>query len=179
VGDRVSGRLSLYTVTPARTLSDARMSKEAARAARAYDRDWWVVVRRLQEPAVLGYETDTWFDSSATPLPPPVQVVKHWVDGREEVFRGARLSGVQRWLLRDIVAAGRSVETDYLAPLTPGDCGGMRPTEGVVSRARGPVVLVGEVELVPDPGDPMDVPVIEAPTPVVTGIGSTGGLGER
>jgi predicted Zn-dependent protease len=171
VGDRVSGRLSLYTVTPDRSVSDVKLTKTAARVARSYDRDWWVVVRRLQEPAVLGYDTDYWFDQAETPLPPPVQVVKRWADGREEVFRGARMSGVQRWLLRDIVAAGRAVETDYLAPLVPGDWGGMRPTEGVVSRAKGPVVLVGEVEIVPDPGDPMEVPVIPPPAPAVRAPG--------
>jgi TldD protein len=163
VGERTAGRLSLYEVDAPKAVSATKLASAAAKAARSYGRDWWLVVRRFQEPAVLEYETDVWFDHSDTPLPPPVVVVKRWADGREETFRGARLSGVERWLLRDIVAAGPSVQTSYLAPLMPDSWGGMRPTEGLVTRARAPEVLVGEVEVVPSPGDPMEVPAVPPP----------------
>lgn len=164
LGERAAGRVSLWAVDPARAVPAAKLEREAAKAARSYGRDWWIVVRRLQEPAVLGYRTDLWFDRAETPLPPPVVVVKQHADGREETFRGARLAGVERWLLRDILAAGPSVQADYLAPLLPDDWGGIGPTEGMVTRARAPAVLIGEVELVPDPGDPMDVPAVPPPS---------------
>lgn len=163
LGERAAGRLASYTVTPDRALSEVKLWKAAAKVARSYGRDWWVVVERFQEPAVLSYETDVWFDHDETPLPPPVVVKKRYADGREEVLRGARLAGVERWLLRDIVAAGPSVDVDYLAPLVAGDFGGMRPTEGLVTHARVPWLLVGEVELVPDPGDPMAAPAVPPP----------------
>lgn len=163
VGERPAGRVSLFTVDAPRAGSAAKLASAAARAARVYGRDWWLVVRRFQEPAVLGYETGAWFDAEETPLPPPVVVIKRWADGREEVYRGARLAGVERWLLRDISAAGPTVQADWLAPLLPGDWGGLRPTEGIVTRTRAPEVLVGEVEIVPDPGDPMNVPALPPP----------------
>lgn len=163
LGERAAGRLTALTVTPDRSLSEAKLWKAAAKAARAYGRDWWVVIDRLQEPSAMGFQTGVWFDVDETPLPPPVVVKKRWADGREEVLRSARLAGVQRWLLRDVVAAGPGVDADHLAPAIAGDWGGLRPTEGIVSHVRAPAVLIGEVELVPDPGDPMDKPVTPPP----------------
>ncbi len=155
VGRRAEGRASLLEVTPDRSRSASALRRRAMRLARAYGRDWVLVVRRLQEPAVLGLDPNApYYDprDAGTPLPPPMAVVRLFADGREEVLRGARFASVQRWILRDIVAAGAQIETDYLAPAS-GSYGGIAATEGMPSRVRAPAVLVGEVEIVPAPGD--------------------------
>lgn len=162
VGQRAEGRLSQFDVTPDRAVSDAKLHKLAIKTAKAYGRDSYLVVRRLQEPCVMGLGTDLWFDEDETPLPPPVQLVRRHLDGTEEVLRGAAFAGVERWLLRDVVAAGGSVEADFMAPLQ-GGYGGQAPTEGIASHVRAPSVLVGEVELVPVPGDPRELPALPPP----------------
>jgi hypothetical protein len=164
VGQRAEGRLSLFEVEPERQRSAAAMHRLALREARRYGRDWYLVVQRLQEPSILELGTELWFDETETPLPPPLAVVKRHADGTEEVFRSAGFAGVERWILRDMVAAGASVELDFMAPLQ-GGYGGLAPTEGIASRVRAPTVLVGEVELVPAPGDPRQVPTLEPPRP--------------
>jgi hypothetical protein len=106
--------------------------------------------------------TEFWFDEEETPLPPPVWVTRVRADGSEETLRGATFAGVERWMLRDILAAGAPLDQDYLAPMS-GSYGGLAPTEGMASRVRAPAVLIGEVELVPTPGDPRQLPALSPP----------------
>src|SRR5690606_26001193 len=102
-------------------------------------------------------------DDDGGALPQPLDVVRRYADGREERVRGVRFTGVQRFVLRDIVVAGESVETTFMAPFHPGGFLGMGPTEGMPTWVRAPEVLVGEMELVPEPGDPRELPVIPPP----------------
>ena len=89
-------------------------------------------------------------------------MVRRAADGTEQVLRGAAFAGIERWILRDIVAAGPATAADYMAPLQ-GDYGGMAPTEGIATHVRAPSVLVGEVELVPVAGDPRQLPSFPPP----------------
>jgi hypothetical protein len=164
VGRRASGRLSLTTVEPDRKRSETAVYKAAQKLARAYGRDWIFVVRRLQEPAVLGLSDEGRFEDSdqAVVLPPPVAIVRRYADGREEPLRGAAFAGVHRWVLRDIVAAGPVGHSDYMAPAS-GGYAGLGPTEGMPSRMTAPDVLVGEMELVPAPGDPRAIAALPPP----------------
>lgn len=165
VGSRAEGRASLTMVEPGSRLSDARLRKAALKVARSYGRDWFLVIRRLQEPAVRNLAPNSrriGMNRDHIELPPPVSVVRVYADGREEVLRGAAFASIDRWVLRDILGAGRQVQASYLAPLQSG-YGALSPTEGMPSWISAPEVLVGEVELVPMPGDARDVPLLPPP----------------
>ena len=164
LGNRPSGRVSQLDVTPDRHLSRAALVKRGLKLARAYGRDHVLVIDRLQEPAMLELGQDFWYDEDELPLPPPVSARRVYADGHEEVVRGVAFAAADRWLLRDIVAAGPRVEATWLAPAF-GGWGGLGPTEGLASWTASAEVLVGEVELVPRPGDPMDRTMIPPPSP--------------
>lgn len=168
LGRRAEGRASLTRVEPPSRASSARLRHAALKAARAYGRDWYVAVRRLQEPAVRRLAGHGALavagDGPASQLPPPVAIYKVYADGREEPLRGAHFANADRWLLRDVVAAGPQVGASYLAPFE-GTYRGLAPTEGLPSFVSAPEVLIGEVELVPTGADPTDAPVLPLPSP--------------
>jgi hypothetical protein len=148
-------------IDPDRRLSARALHKRAVKLAKAYDRDWYLVVRKLQDPAVrsIGQEYSMFAEASAA-LPPPVSVVRVYADGREEILRGARFAGVDRYLLRDIVGAGAQNRATWLASASSFGSGA---TTGLSTLTWAPDILVGEVEVVPAPGDPRDAPVVPAP----------------
>lgn len=160
---RLSGRNTLATVTPSRNRSRARLNKRALKLASAYGRDWYLRVDRLQEPAVrdLG-GGGGFFGGDEETLPRPVQLTRVYADGREERLRGARFAAVQRFALRDIAEAGPQVTGTFFLPSEPGE-GLYAPTGGLPTRLTAPEVLVGELEMVPTPADPNDVPLIPHP----------------
>lgn len=162
---RALGKPSLTEVSVKRTRSTRALRRRGLRLASSYGHDKVLVVRRLQEPATR--HLDGGFvslgDDGGLRLPPPVEVIFLHADGREESVRGARFSGVQRWLLRDIVAAGRPVTLDYLSPLD-GDYDALSPTAGAPCRLLAHDVLVGEMEVVPASGDPSEARVLPPPS---------------
>jgi len=164
VGQRARGRLSLTTIEPDKKRSTRALDHTADRLGHSYGRDWIIVVRRLQEPAILNLDDGSRFDDTegVVALPPPVAIVRRYDDGREEPLRGAAFAGVHRWVLRDIVAAGPVTSMDYMAAST-GGASTLGPTEGLPCRITGPEVLVGEMELVPTPGDPRAVAALPPP----------------
>lgn len=166
--DRALGRAMMMTVTPERHQSRRRLYRQGLRLARAYGRDYVVVVRRLEDPPVRGYADFAsrvslmiGADGSAT-LPMSLVAVRRYKDGREEPIRGAAFANVQRFALRDIAAAGPQRELTYLADLSPGDRSS-NLTAGFPTWLSAPEVLVGELELVPTSGDPKDIGVIPPP----------------
>jgi TldD protein len=161
-GSRAEARLSLTTVTPPRALGEAALHKAALRTAAAYGRDWYLLVRRLRDPAVMMYHTPLYVDASELPLPPPVEVVRVYADGRQERLRGAAFSQVDRYVLRDVIAAGKGAAVDYFAAFELGSYPS-DPVSGLAAQIVAPAVVVGEMELVPRPGDPADVAVLAPP----------------
>jgi TldD protein len=167
-GSRLSGRATQLLVEPDRHLSTAKLLKKALKLSASYGRDHVIVVRRLQEPAVLDLDPSGGFfffggsDGSDGALPPPVALVRVYADGREELVRGAAFAGVHRFVLRDLAAAGPQHVGTFMAPGNPG---GMTssPTEGMATWISAPSVLVGELEIVPQSGNPRDVPVLVRP----------------
>ena len=163
---RLSGRNTLATVTPPRHRSRARLNRRALKLASAYGRDWYLRVERLQEPAVRDLGSGGgFFGGDEETLPRPVAVVRVYADGRQERVRGARFSGVQRWALRDIAESGPQVQGTFFLPSEPGQ-GLYAPTGGLPTRLTVPEVLVGELEVLPTPADPNDVPLIPHPASV-------------
>jgi hypothetical protein len=161
-GSRAEARLSLTTVEPSRAVSQAALHKAALRTAAAYGRDWFLLVRRLRDPAVMMYQTPLYVDASELPLPPPVEVIRVYADGRQETLRGAAFSQVDRYVLRDVVAAGRGAAVDYFASFELGSYPS-DPVAGLAAQIVAPAVVIGELELVPRPGDPADVAVLAPP----------------
>jgi len=168
-GRRLCGRASMLTLTPHKRIAPKKMLKLALQLSRSYGNDHVLVVRRLQEPPVRAVGSASLFyrnrsRAGAPHLPAPVYLVRVYGDGREEIVRGAAFSGVHRWVLRDIAAAGAQVDRSWFAPSEPG---GSRstPSNGIPTYISAPEVLVGEMELVPVSGDPNDRPVIPPPAP--------------
>jgi hypothetical protein len=160
---RAVGKSTMTTVRPPRAASGTALVKRGLKISAAYGHDYVLVVRRLQDPSTLGVgDPDAWKRRGGASIPSPVAVRRVYADGREEVLRGARFVAVERWALRDIVAAGRVVTSDYLTSLD-GDDSGLGPTGGRPCRMVAPAVLIGELELVSEPADPSMVPVIAAP----------------
>jgi hypothetical protein len=153
LSQRAVGKSTFTTVTPPKALSARALRKRALKLAASYGHDHVMEVRRIQDPAtrLLG-DPSAWMSEDTRGVAPPVAVYRVYADGREERLRGARFVSVERWALRDIVAAGRPVVRDYLSALD-GDDSGMGPTGGKPCRMVAPSVIVGELELVPAPGD--------------------------
>ena len=169
-GKRLEGRSSMMEVAPGKRLGGTALRKQAHKLAKAYGLDHVLVVRRFEEDAVRligASHRERWDardDDGQPHLPRPIQLVRLYTDGREEPVRGAAFTGVHRWVLRDIVAAGPQVELTYYAPFEKGDSL-TQPTAGMPTYISAPTVLVGEMEVVPAPGDPMDRRVVPPPQP--------------
>lgn len=166
VGERLEGRATTLEVTAPRVLSERTLHRRALSAARSYGLDYVLVVRRLQEPTVQSADGERFSglneDRGTENLPAPVAVYRLYADGREERLRGARFASAERWVLREIVAAGQQVnQVDYLAPFANSFANDM--VSGLPTRVRAPSVLIGELELVPQSGDPQDLPIVPAP----------------
>ncbi len=160
LAQKAEGRAAMMEVESPIQASTAKLRKKALKLAKAYGRDYILVVSRLQEPSIRAVGSSSFFyglDEGS--LPPPVSVTRIYADGtKPERLRGASFAGIQRFVLRDILAAGPQRTGTFMAS-TDG-FGGLGPTEGMPTWLSAPDVLVGEVEIVPAPGDPQDVPIL-------------------
>jgi hypothetical protein len=100
-----SAELSIWNVTPARSLSRRAMLKRAERARKAARQDRLLVVRRL----------GLW-GGSKNPLPRPAEAVWRLSNGKEVPISSLEFQKVDRRTLRSIVAAGgRTQLRSYMA----------------------------------------------------------------
>jgi hypothetical protein len=160
LGERANGRAAQTMVSAPKVKSTKVLIKRGLRMASAYGLDHIVVIRRLQEYSAISHAGGSTGGFGEGPtLPPPVEIVRRYADGREEVVRGATFAGVERFILRDIALAGPERSTTYLAP-SSGEPHYMAPIEGMPTLLRGHDVLVREIELVPVSRDPRDTPVL-------------------
>lgn len=163
-GQRAEARISQMTVTPPSIQSSKKLRKTALKAAAAYGRDWVYVVRRLQEPAVMDVVSgDISMMSETLTLPPPVMMIRLDAKGNETPVRGARFANISRWVLRDVLAAGEQNKSSYFASLSR-DGYYTSPLEGLPTLLSVPSVLIGELEMVPTPGDPKRIRILKVPT---------------
>jgi hypothetical protein len=164
-------QVTMMEITPDRRVSAAKLRQRALKEAKAYGRDHVLVIQRLQVPAVRGLAQGSGFvmlggSEDGPALPPPVAIIRLYADGREELLRGAAFASVERFVLRDLVAAGPQSTSNAMSPRY-GTWADLGPVEGMASWTSAPSVLVGELELVPAGGDPRDKPVLPPP-PVLT-----------
>lgn len=103
-GTDADARFTSWTVGAPEALADAAFDKQAESLAIAARLDRWLVVRRVEQ----GWEGN---------LPRPTDAVWRFADGHEEPVLLLEFHGVDRTLLRDIVAvAGAPRVHRYLAP---------------------------------------------------------------
>lgn len=151
-GEEATAIASNLVVRPPKELSEKKLYALALKAAASVDLDYVLVVRRLADPTVEQRSFGFFFfifggGSASDPLPAPIEVVRRYADGHEEPVRGLVWKGVDRRLLRDIVAAGASTQSTFLmADPNPWSAA----SAGLPVTIRAPSVLVGEVELAPD-----------------------------
>lgn len=164
VGERAVGKVVFLDVDAPRQVGSAKLYKTGLKAAKSYGLDHVLVVRKLQVPSIQNLSKGGWSFEVDDPgvLPPPIDIVRRYADGREERVRGAAFANVARFVLRDILAAGPSHASSYMMPLD-GDFGSLAATEGKAAWTSAPAVVVGEMEVVPRSGDPRDVPVLPHP----------------
>jgi len=101
------GRLSLWTVSPPRTLPPKRFAREVAAVQRASGAERILVVRRMGR-------------SSEGTLPRPADAVWRALDGTETPVLSLMFQHVDRRTLRDLGAATGEQDRPYLAPLAAG-----------------------------------------------------------
>lgn len=166
-GHRPTGRAAMTIVQPDKHLARSTLHKRAIRLARAYERDYVLLVRRFQDDSIRSLESGSpiYLESGGKDtmsLPIPLMIYRLHADGREVPLRGAVFSGENRFVLRDIAAAGPQVNQMYLAPFSAGSRES-NPLAGLPTYISAPEILVGEMELMPIPSDPRDLPVVPPP----------------
>ena len=159
--DRFEAMPAVVTVSPDRARTDRRMHRQAQRLARQAGLNYVLVVQRI-EPVGLteDFEVALSGDAPLSGLTRPIEVVRRYADGREELVRGLSFSGVDRRVLRDIAMAGAlGPPVDVLdaaggpARYSLGSIDGLRVTWRV------PPVLITELELRSSAGpEPRAVP---------------------
>lgn len=163
--DRRAAMPGVVRVSPRRLVSERRLTRQALHLAAQTGHDYVLVIRRI-EPPVLSGELDIAFTGEG-PLPgltPPYEAYRLYADGRHEVVRGLRFSGVDRRLLKDIslAAAGSGLIDTLDGPPGPGRYH-IGPTGGVPVSWDVPAILVSEIELTSAAGG--DPRVLKVPSP--------------
>lgn len=160
--DRAVGKVVDVHVDAPGARSERALIARGLKEARAYGLDHVLVVRRLLDPAIAVLDRPDLDVDDGPVLGEGILVERHHADGTVEVLRSVRFAGVDRRVLRDVIAAGPTVERVVLEPLQ-GDRWGLGPTEGSPTRFVVPGVLVGELEVVPVVADPASAPGLPAP----------------
>jgi len=163
-GGRLHGRTAMMQVRAPAEASGRTpdLLAKALALANSYGNDHVLVVERLVDPSMIPGHVPTGDDGTGLGLPPPVVAWRVFADGRREALRGLGFSGVHRWVLRDIAAAGRTQDLTYMAPFRPG-ASTYTPIHGMPTWISAPEVVVGELELVPHAPDPRERPVTPSP----------------
>ena len=136
------------TVNAKREMSSRQLRKRAIKLAADTGREYVLVVRQMEPPA-LSESLDITFSGQGPPpgLTTPFEVVRLYADGREEPVRALRFTGVDRRVLRDIAGASGGVAMDILdGPPGPGRFQ-IGATGGIPVRWEVPSVLITEMEL--------------------------------
>ncbi len=144
-------------VTPDRRSTAAKLHRAALALADDYDLDHYLVVRRIRPPGLDRESGGPWitgrqwlgFDDDAE-LPPPVELVRVFPDGREEVVRGLEIAGLDPRTLASIAAAGATHTSTF------------RSGNRAVTLSA-PDVLLPEVELAPSTAPSEKPPLVPSP----------------
>ncbi len=147
--DRRAALPGIVTVEAPRARSMRALERRALTLARQAGQPWALIVTRILPPSLAGdLEIAFSGDAPLAGLTAPVEAYRLWPDGRREAVRGLSFVGVDRRVLREIVAAGAPGAPVGVLDSAPdsgrfslGEVGGL-PATWVV-----PPVLLSELEL--------------------------------
>ena len=159
------------------THDPAELRKKFIELCRGEGREWCLVVRQMDNPA-LAYQRQEEFSEvimsvaggAAAGERLPLAVYRVWVaDGREELMRGARLTGLTLRSLRNLAGIGSdsTVFNFYQNPAAGfsgtalGAFGGAQG--GLPTSIVAPSLLFGELEVRGARGEPRRLPLLPAP----------------
>ena len=148
-GDRRTAMPSQVTVTPPKGLPDTRLRKLAISAAKSAGLPYVVVIRRITPPSLSeDFEFAVTGDGPLSGLTPPEEAYRLYASGKVEPIRGLQFSGVDRRVLRDIIASGKTNRPTEMLDgsgtserFTLGEAGGVPVSWST------PAVLISEMEL--------------------------------
>lgn len=140
---------AVVTVTPPRLVRMEALVKQALRLAAQTGREYALVVRHVN-PVALHERLDVTLTGEEAPagLTDPLEVERVWKDGRREPVRVRSFVGMDRRVLRDIVAAAPGAGPRDRLDGQPGPSRfNIGPLGGLLVTWDVPAVLVAEVEI--------------------------------
>jgi len=151
---RRSGMPGVITVTPPRVLSDKALRRKALQLARQANLPYIIVVRRIATPAMdHTFEMAFQGDGPLAGLTTPTEAYRLYLDGHEEPVRNVAFVGVDRRVMRDIVAAGRSSgPIDMMDRSANTSRFSLGPVDGLPVTWTAPPVVISEIEIRGKPG---------------------------
>ncbi len=157
--------------------SKEELRKQFADLCRQANREWCVVIRQMDNPALAFQRQDDFSDvigavaggaANGDRLPLLVYRV-NVADGREELMRGATLTGMKLRSLRNIAGIGNDYRAfQYMQSQAPGFAGTALSAfgsaqGGVPTSVVAPSLLLEEVEVRGARGEPRRAPLLPAP----------------
>lgn len=136
-------------ISPKRNLSMRKLKRKGIRLAKQTDRDYILVVRQLTPlPLAEDFEIAFSGDAPLAGLTSATEIYRLYSDGREEPLHGMQFLGVDRRVLRDIVAAGPQSSWSGMMDVDPSAARhGMGPFTGVPVSWSAPAILITELEM--------------------------------
>jgi len=148
-GSRFEAMPTQVSVRNARPKSWTKLRRLAISQAKTTGLSYVLVVKHLSPPALMDtLEFSVTGDGPMAGLSSPTEVYRLYADGREEPVRGLEFVGVDRRVLRDIIASGRtSLPVEMLD--VPGSSSRYESGwfEGLPVSWAVPPVLIDELEL--------------------------------
>jgi len=171
-GDRREAVPTNVEVMAPRASSERSLRRKALRLAAQTGQDRVLVVRLLQPPAMTE-DFDVHFTGEGPPpgLTPPYEAYLLHADGTEEPVRSIAFHGVDRRVLREVVAVGEPTGWVGVMDAQPGPQRFfIGATGGMPAAWSGPPILISELELQGAGGG--EARVVPPPPVMTTGAGS-------
>ena len=145
---RMTAMPSNVLITPPKRHKMSKLKKKALKMSRQAGNKYVLVIRVLT-PLELDDSLEIAFsgDSPLSGLSKPLEMVRLYKDGREEVVRGGSFFGVDRRILRDIVMAGPQSPWVNMIDAPPGDFRANNQFVGYGTSWSAPAILISEMEL--------------------------------
>lgn len=145
-----TGRIGNLLIRSSKTLPEAALRAELARAAKEFGLPYGLLIRRVAEQD---------HQDKGELLAPPTLAYRVYPDGREELVRSVRFSNVTLRALRDITAASEKRHVYNYYQLGPYQTGGGQAQASIVH----PSVLLSEMELKKTERKPERPPYLKHP----------------
>jgi len=148
-GDRRVAMPSQVVVTPPAGKPEMKLRKIALSAAKSAGLPYVLVIRRITPPSLSeDFEFAVTGDGPLAGLTPPEEAYRLYPDGREEPVRGLHFNGVDRRVLRDIIASSKTgIATQMLDSSGTSERFTLGEAGGIPVSWAAPAVIISELEL--------------------------------